>query len=44
MDGKNSEIDVWLTYCEECVRSKIFDKKTPKDVKEEPGKSQDTIT
>jgi len=24
MDSKNSERDIWLTYCEECVKSKII--------------------
>ncbi len=42
MDGKNSEKDVWLTYCEECVKSKIFDKNAPYDFKEEPGETEDT--
>ena len=41
MDGKNSGKDVWLTYCEECVKSKI-DKNAPKDLQEEPGETTDT--
>ncbi len=41
MDGKNSDKDVWLTYCEECVKS-LIDKNTPRDFKEEPGESKDT--
>ena len=41
MDGKNSERDIWLTYCEECVKSKI-DKNDPQDFKEEPGEIADT--
>ena len=42
MDGKNSDKDVWLTYCEECVKSKIIDKNTPRDFKEEQGETEDT--
>ncbi len=45
MDGKNSRKDVWLTYCEECVKSKIFlsdDKNAPKDLQEDPGETTDT--
>jgi hypothetical protein len=38
MDGKNSQKDVWLTYCEECVKSKI-DINVPQ---EEPGETKDT--
>jgi hypothetical protein len=34
MDGKNSERDIWLTYCEDCVKSKI-DKKVPQELNEE---------
>jgi len=41
MDGKNSERDIWLTYCEECVMSKI-DKNVPQECKEEPGEITDT--
>ncbi len=41
MDSKNSERDIWLTYCEECVKSKIIDKNTPRDFKEEPGENTD---
>ena len=41
MDGKNSHKDVWLTYCEECVKSKI-DKNASYDFKEEPGETEDT--
>ena len=40
MDGKNSEKDVWLRYCEECIKSKI-DKNTPQDFKEDPGETTD---
>ena len=40
MDGKNSEKDVWLRYCEECVKSKI-DKNAPRECKEEPGEIKD---
>jgi hypothetical protein len=40
MDGKNSGKDVWLTYCEECIKSKI-DKNTPQDSKEDPGENLD---
>ena len=43
MDGKNSEKDVWLTYCEECVKSKI-DKNAPQESKEELGETKDTIS
>jgi hypothetical protein len=43
MDGKNSQKDVWLTYCEECVKSKL-DKNSPQDFKEEPGETKDTNT
>ena len=39
MDGKNSEKDVWLTYCEECVMSKL---NVPQEYKEEPGENADT--
>ena len=35
MDSKNSERDIWLTYCEECVKSKI-DKNDPQEIKEDP--------
>ena len=35
MDGKNSRKDVWLKYCEECVKSKI-DKNVPQEFTEEP--------
>jgi hypothetical protein len=41
MNGKNSEKDVWLTYCEECVMSKI-DKNVPQEYKEEPRENADT--
>ena len=41
MDGKNSRKDVWLKYCEECVKSKI-DKNTPQEFTEEPGETKDT--
>jgi hypothetical protein len=41
MDGKNSQKDVWLTYCEECVKSKI-DKNAPQESKEEPREIKDT--
>ena len=41
MNGKNSEKDVWLTYCEECVKSKI-DKNVLQECKEEPGEIIDT--
>jgi len=34
MDGKNSERDIWLTYCEDCVKSKI-DKNVPQEFEEE---------
>ncbi len=34
MDGKNSERDIWLTYCEDCVKSKI-DKNVPQELNEE---------
>ena len=34
MDGKNSRKDVWLRYCEECIKSKI-DKNVPQELKEE---------
>ena len=40
MDGKNSQKDVWLRYCEECVKSKI-DKNAPQEYKEEPGEIND---
>ena len=40
MDGKNSEKDIWLRYCEECIKSKI-DKNTPQDFKEDPGETTD---
>jgi hypothetical protein len=36
MDSKNSERDIWLTYCEECVKSKIIDKNDPQEFTEEP--------
>ena len=42
MDGKNSQKDVWLTYCEECIKSKIIDKNAPQEFKEDPGESKDT--
>ena len=35
MDGKNSERDIWLTYCEDCIKSKI-DKNVPQEINEEP--------
>jgi len=41
MDGKNSQKDVWLTYCEDCVKSKIIDKNAPQEYKEEPGENTD---
>ena len=41
MNGKNSQKDVWLTYCEEIVKSKI-DKNVPQECKEEPGETADT--
>jgi len=41
MDGKNSHKDVWLTYCEECVKSKI-DINVPQECQEEPGETADT--
>ena len=41
MDGKNSRKDVWLKYCEECVKSKI-DKNVPQEFKEEPRETKDT--
>ena len=41
MDSKNTQKDVWLTYCEECVMSKI-DKNVPQEYKEEPGENADT--
>ncbi len=41
MDGKNSEKDVWLTYCEDCVKSKI-DKNAPQEFKEELGETKET--
>ena len=41
MDGKNTQKDIWLTYCEECVKSKI-DKNTPQEYKEESGETKDT--
>lgn len=41
MDGKNSQKDVWLTYCEECVKSKI-DKNAHKEYKEDSGETTDT--
>jgi len=34
MDGKNSERDIWLTYCEDCVKSKI-DKNVPQEFEDE---------
>ena len=34
MDGKNTRKDLWLTYCEECVKSKI-DKNDPQEFQEE---------
>jgi hypothetical protein len=40
MDGKNSQKDVWLRYCEECVKSKI-DKNTPKDFPEKPRETKE---
>lgn len=42
MNGKNSHEDVWLTYCEECVKAKIIDKNVPQDLTEEPGETTDT--
>ena len=42
MNGKNSQKDVWLTYCEECVKSKISVKNDPQECKEEPGEIVDT--
>ncbi|MFX0075493.1 MAG: hypothetical protein ACFE96_08630 [Candidatus Hermodarchaeota archaeon] len=41
MDGNNSQKDVWLRYCEECVKSKI-EKKPPQDFPEEPRETKDT--
>ncbi|MHA2288706.1 MAG: hypothetical protein ACXABG_07955 [Promethearchaeota archaeon] len=40
MDGKNSQKDVWLTYCEECVKSKI-DKNAPQDFTDDPGENKE---
>ncbi len=36
MDSKNSERDIWLTYCEDCIKSKMIDKNVPQELKEEP--------
>ena len=40
MDGKNSQKDVWLKYCEECVKSKL-DKNAPQECQEELRESKD---
>ena len=42
MDGKNSRKDVWLTYCEECIKCRLSDKNDPQECKEEPRENKDT--
>ena len=41
MDGKDSEKEIWLKYCEECVKSKIASNyDIPPGLTEEAGKEK----
>ena len=41
MDSKNSEKEIWLQYCEECIKSKIANNcDSPKELTEEVGKEK----
>jgi len=41
MDSKNSEKEIWLKYCEACVKSKIANNcDSPPELTEEVGKEK----